>query len=108
LDFVLAEQKYSGEKIGDILVRLGLLTELQVKLILSFQSDQGKATDSPLRLGNLLVKTGQITESNLEYALNKQKTSYKKLGDILIDEGYVSSSCVAHGIKLQKCWLQHR
>jgi len=102
LDFVLAEQRYSGEKTGDIFVRLGMLTRLQVKSILSFQSNQGKATDSPLRLGDLLVETGQITKANLEYALNKQKTSHKKLGEILIDEGYISSSCVAHGIKLQK------
>ncbi|GFE61182.1 CAP domain-containing protein [Geobacter sp. AOG2] len=102
LDFVLAEQKYSGEKIGDIFIRLGILTELQVKSILSFQSNQGKATDSPLRLGDLLVETGQISKADLEYALHKQKTSHKKLGEILIDEGYASSSCVAHGIKLQK------
>lgn len=102
LDFVLAEQKYSGEKIGDIFVRLEILTELQLKSILSFQSNQGKATDSPLRLGDLLVETGQISKSNLEYALNKQKTSHKKLGEILIDEGYVSSSCVTNGINLQK------
>lgn len=102
LDFALAEQKYSGGKIGDIFSRLGILTDLQLKSILSFQANQGKATDSPLRLGDLLVETGQITKAHLEYALHKQKTSHKKLGEILVDEGYVSSSSVAHGIKLQK------
>ncbi|WP_168206093.1 CAP domain-containing protein [Geobacter sp. FeAm09] len=102
LDFALAEQKCSGEKIGDVFVRLGMLTELPLQSILSFQSNQGKATASPLRLGDLLVETGQITRANLEYALHKQKTSHKKLGEILIDEGYVSASGVAHGIKLQK------
>ena len=42
-----------------------------------------------VRIGDLLVDNGVITTAQLEEALGAQKTSGRKLGTILIDNGYV-------------------
>ncbi len=45
-----------------------------------------------IRLGDLLIEKGYITQEQLESALEKQKelNFTKKLGEIFIDEGYIS------------------
>ena len=42
------------------------------------------------RLGDLLVSSGAITEEQLATALDNQKVTGKKLGESLIDLGYIS------------------
>ena len=43
-----------------------------------------------MRLGDLLTSVGLITEDQLKTALEAQKTSRKRLGEVLIDEGIIS------------------
>lgn len=50
-----------------------------------------------VRLGDLLISDGLITQEQLEYALHEQKNSgfSKKLGEVLVDEGLVSHKEIA-------------
>jgi hypothetical protein len=104
LEQALAEQKASGEKLGEIFVRLGFLTEKQLNALLDFQQSQSdsQSTTSPLRLGDILVSAGHITREKLDDALCKQAISRKKLGEVLIEEGYIEPLQVKHGIHLQQ------
>ncbi|MBI1953790.1 MAG: Flp pilus assembly complex ATPase component TadA [Candidatus Omnitrophica bacterium] len=43
-----------------------------------------------LRLGDLLVSAGLITESQLKEAINRQKTSHERLGEALVSLRYVT------------------
>ena len=45
-----------------------------------------------LRLGDLLLKVGLITEEQLKEALEEQKSTHEKLGQILINRGIISPS----------------
>lgn len=103
LEEALAEQKVSGEKLGEVLVRKGLLTDRQLNVVLEFQQNQSseKQAASPLRLGEILISAGYISRYQLEDALYKQTLSRKKLGDILIEEGHVHPSHIKHGLRLQ-------
>ncbi|HEX9060697.1 MAG TPA: ATPase, T2SS/T4P/T4SS family [Clostridia bacterium] len=47
---------------------------------------------SKARLGDLLIETGLITQSQLETALQKQKLQGKRLGQVLIEEKVISNS----------------
>jgi len=105
LDHAIAEQRRSGEKLGDVFKRLGMLTDRQLNALLEFQFNQGGAHTSPLRLGNLLVATGHITSEQLEDALRRQALSHKKLGEILIEAGYVLPSRINYSIRVQKMLL---
>ncbi|ABA89302.1 repeat-containing protein [Syntrophotalea carbinolica DSM 2380] len=104
LEEALAEQKRTGEKLGDVFVRLGFLSKRQLDALLDFQRVQG-ATEmaaGPLRLGDILVSAGHLSRGQLQDALKKQKISRKKLGEILVDEGYVQLRQVKQGICLQQ------
>lgn len=43
-----------------------------------------------LRLGDMLVQAGIITEKQLQEALGRQRTTGKRLGEILLDGGYIT------------------
>jgi hypothetical protein len=102
LDHAIAEQKRSGERLGAILVRRGHLTEQQLFRLLDFQRNQGVDAPGPLRLGELLVGAGRITREQLDAALRKQAGSGKKLGEVLIEEGYAQPGHIRHGMRLQQ------
>jgi type IV pilus assembly protein PilB len=63
------------------------------------------AAGGPLKLGDLLVKNGLITEENLETALEHQKKTEQRLGDALIDLGLITEEqkifCLASQLKVQ-------
>jgi uncharacterized protein YkwD len=105
LDLAISEQRRTGEKLGGVLKRLGMLTEGQLNALLDFQLNQNVASDSPLRLGELLVAAGHITREQLEHALRRQALSKSRLGEVLVEAGYVRPSRIRHGMRLQKMLL---
>ncbi len=104
LESLLNEQKETGEKIGELLLRHGLLTSKELKTILDFQRRQGskKPEEGKLRLGELLVATGQVTRAQLDDALQKQRQSQKKIGEILVEAGYVIPQQIDRVLTLQR------
>lgn len=102
LDHAIAEQKSCREKLGEVFIRLGMLAEKQLTALLDFQKNQSDTTVGPLRFGELLIATGHISRMQLDDALRKQALSHKKLGEVLVDEGYVRPSLVKYGICMQK------
>ncbi len=54
-----------------------------------------------IRLGDLLVETGNITQAQLENALSKQKERNKKLGEILVDDGIITEDDIAAALSKQ-------
>lgn len=102
LDRAIAEQRRSGDKLGEVFKRLGMLTERQLIALLDFQHSQEVISHSPFRLGELLVATGHITREQLESALRQQTVSHHKLGEILVESGYATPKRIKYGIRLQK------
>src|SRR5712691_2608173 len=43
-----------------------------------------------IRLGDLLVEVGRLTEENLRYVLEEQRSTKRRLGQLLIDKGFLS------------------
>lgn len=54
-----------------------------------------------MRLGDLLVSVGLITNEQLEQALKLQKGSGKRLGSVLIDAGMISEKQLVETLELQ-------
>ena len=54
-----------------------------------------------IRLGEALVLTNSITEAQLDEALAKQKTTGKRLGEVLIDDGLVTDEVIAKVLHAQ-------
>jgi hypothetical protein len=60
---------------------------------------QRAATWRPI--GTLLVEAGAIDDAQLQAALAEQKTSGRRLGEILIDSGLITWNALAHAIAAQ-------
>lgn len=54
-----------------------------------------------LRLGDMLISMGLLTESQLSQALAIQKEKHKRLGEVLIDEGYITEAQLINALKVQ-------
>ena len=53
------------------------------------------------RLGDMLVAAGQLTEQQLQSALQQQKKSGKKLGAVLVENGYVKQQAIFDTLQRQ-------
>ena len=54
-----------------------------------------------LRLGDILLQAGIITEEQLNAALSRQRTSGKRLGEVLMDEGYITQKDLTRVLETQ-------
>lgn len=100
----LAGQERTGDRIGEILVRQQFLSREELDAVLAFQEQQGKGAEAPssFRLGEILVATGQLTRRQLDIALSRQGKTGGKLGERLVESGYVTPYQVSRGLAIQK------
>ena len=54
-----------------------------------------------MKLGDLLISVGKLTQEQLENALKIQKATGKKLGELLVDEGYVTERDIIQVLEFQ-------
>lgn len=102
LEEALAEQQSSNERLGQILVRLGHLTEMELEFILTQQKGNtltGETDNVKQRLGDILRKSSRLTPRELSTALEEQKRSNEQLGTVLTRLGLLSqdelNACLA-------------
>jgi hypothetical protein len=96
-----AIQKDTGERLGAILVRLGLIDQEKLDTALSVQSD----LRSPLRrkwLGEHLVDMGVATTDAINKAIEHQKKTGRRLGEALMEPGIASEKAITGAIQKQK------
>ncbi len=104
LEHAIALQRITGEKLGEVFVRLKILNEEQRNNLLTYQQNQccEPPAANPFRLGEILVTTRYITREQLDDALLKKVDSSKKLGEVLVEEGYAKPRHIEHGLQLQQ------
>jgi len=104
LEDALAEQRRSGNKLGEILMQRGLLGAAECEVLLAFQRRQcGQARSvTRLHLGNVLVAADEITREQLAQALLWQSERGGRLGEALIAAGHASEHQVTRGLHLQR------
>ncbi|MGE5707004.1 MAG: hypothetical protein ACM3YO_01620 [Bacteroidota bacterium] len=75
-------EKIYGSYFGDFLVTFGLITPDQLKEALRIQQEESPK----LRIGEILVKQGHLTNAQLIEALREQRLQIR-LGEFLINQG---------------------
>jgi hypothetical protein len=97
LDAALAEQKRTGNLLGEILVDLGVLHKAERDAVLMVQRDFSTVEDAiraaagtRLMLGELLLASCHITQDQLDKALDEQKKTGEKLGEVLVHLGFLN------------------
>jgi len=89
LDHALKMQRRSYQRLGDVLVREGILKTVQLDEALAGFTARGRGL-----LGEFLVQEDYISLQQLERALNAQATSFRRLGEVLVAEKYVSRQTI--------------
>lgn len=56
---------------------------------------------SKLRIGEILMREGTLTQAQLDEALRSQKASGRTLGDIIVDKGFTSEKDLANALAKQ-------
>lgn len=95
LDRALDEQKESNERLGEILLRLGVLSEMELKAVLATQIDMTDADEVAgvrQRLGDILLKAKRVTSRQLDRALEEQKRTNERLGEVLVRFGLITAT----------------
>jgi hypothetical protein len=65
-------------------------------------SGRESARDRAPKLGEILVAQGKITHEQLAIALDRQKTSGRRLGEELIKAGFVQRAVVSRALRIQR------
>ena len=91
LEAALNEQDRTGDLLGEILLRNGLLSRAR--------------TERPL--GQLLVQRGLLTNEELEAALSEQDRTGDLLGEILLRNGLLSKLALASSLHEQSLVQEH-
>ena len=113
LDAALAEQRRTGRLLGQLLVERRLISGEQLTCVLAEQygvqlevlsGGTGRAAETlvaaaapeaPKPLGRLLLERGVVTQEELDFALEEQRSSGRRIGEILVAHGSVSWTTVA-------------
>jgi hypothetical protein len=113
LEGALAEQRETGRRLGEVLVSRGTLTGAQLTRALAEQYgiDLSAETASALEtsappapwqpIGRLLVTRSVISQDVLDEALATQRSSGRRLGDVLVSEHGVSMLQLAAALSEQ-------
>lgn len=59
------------------------------------------ARPEKIRLGDLLVREKLITQDQLEFALEQQKSNGRKLGRVLVENGFVTEEHISESLAMQ-------
>ncbi len=59
------------------------------------------ARPEKIRLGDLLIQQGLLTDEQLKFALEEQKRSGRKLGRIVVESGYVTEEAISKALARQ-------
>jgi hypothetical protein len=97
LERAVEEQKKTGETLGAILLRQGILDQMTLKAAVSAQRDLASLDDalkaaagSRQMTGDLFVRAGRITQEELSLALDEQKRTGAKIGEVLVRLGFIT------------------
>lgn len=91
----LEEQQRTNEKLGEILTRLGVINEMELKAVLSTQAELDNCPageGARQRLGDILLKSKRINDQQLGRALDVQRQTNEKLGEVLVRFGLITDT----------------
>ena len=106
----IEKQRITKKKLGEILTDLGFIREENLMRALSsqlgspireFPVPQAPAALKGHKLGEILIKGNLLSREQLAKAIEEQKKSNKRMGEILTESGYVTEEKLAWALSVQ-------
>ncbi len=93
----IAVEKQSRSLIGEALIKEGLLTPEQLERALRIQ----KHLEQQRQLGEVLIELGYATKQSIRDAINKHGAGMR-IGDMLVEQGLISQEHLSQALRMQK------
>jgi hypothetical protein len=103
LGVAVGEQKRTNEKLGTVLLRLGLLDAQELGAVLAWQDDFNHSDPMAVRLllGEILIASKKLTRKQLMDSLHEQKLTKRQIGQVLVDSGLVTKFDIRNALRIQ-------
>jgi len=106
IDEALARQIGTNRRVGELLVEMGLLQEVELAATLSIQDDlrEGRVETAQMvavRLGTILLNAAAVSAAQLERALAEQARGGGLLGEILVRQGVITPEQRQGALRIQ-------
>ena len=106
IDEALARQIGTNRRVGELLVEMGLLQEVELAATLSIQDDlrEGRVETAQMvavRLGTILLNAAAVSAAQLERALAEQARSGGLLGEVLVRQGVITPEQRQGALRIQ-------
>jgi len=98
----LLQQERSGEPLGEILLRQGVISLAVREGALGFQRTLSSPLRERLRLGCMLLEARIVDPVTLEAAIRRQRGARVKLGDALLEMGAITQDVLEAFLKRQR------
>ena len=98
----LLQQEQTGEPLGEILVRQGVISVAVREGALGFQRTLSSPLRDRFRLGRMLLEASIVDAVTLEAAIRRQRGARVKLGDTLLEMGAVTQEVLEAFLKRQR------
>ncbi|MBI6546930.1 MAG: C39 family peptidase, partial [Cyanobacteria bacterium NC_groundwater_1444_Ag_S-0.65um_54_12] len=99
----LAEQECTNERLGQVLLRLGLISEAELTAVLTWQHEHTYNSAKAVRfmLGEILVAAKVITREQLQRVLEEQRLTKRQIGEILVEAGLAKPNHIMEALRIQ-------
>ena len=98
----LLQQERSGEPLGEILLRQGVISLAVREGALGFQRTLSSPLRDRFRLGRMLLEARIVDPTTLEAAIRRQRGARVKLGDTLLEMGAITQEVLEAFLKRQR------
>ena len=98
----LLQQESSGDPLGEILVRHGVISLAVREGALGFQRTLSSPLRERYRLGRMLLEAGIVDPVTLEAAIRRQRGARVKLGDALLEMGAITQEVLEAFLRRQR------
>lgn len=96
------QERQATARLGEVIQKRGWVKERTIQFLLNQVNNT--LVDHPelnacTQLGNNLVEAGLLTSAQVDEAIQEQKISNKRLGEILVNHGWVNSQTIEYMMK---------
>lgn len=101
LEMALSEQKLTGLRLGEFIVRQRWLKQQTVEFWMEklLRRDRAAIQTDDKRLGHYLVEAGLLTQAQVEKALSEQKGTGLRLGEFIVKKGWLKEETIEFLVK---------
>lgn len=94
---------HSGKHLGEILISMDWMkvSDFSVNLSIKRQVEQLSQSQDHLRIGDIMIALNYVSNDQLEDALIKQQSTDKKIGEVLVENGYVQAEELGRALRIQ-------